>query len=427
MLVTDFPVVPEASTNSADPIMRNRAPTKMNELPTEVLLMTIQDLNDPCDLHAFIMAYRKAWALFTEDQLAALFALLQRSHLGRQNQRRLLRLLAMRCFPTDTRFLLSLVDDSSGIEPFDIRSCAAKLMQSMQPLQFLSEAARISKDVTRVEESLLRTMLNKANTMIQVAEQAGQQLCGHSRISPSRIPCLPSRIEIHRIRRALWHLLLFFEHCNRPCNRSLRQMMLFSYVEPWELEEMDCVYYHLQRRPHLWHQACPHCAAQFLPDHLFQHICTCKRAEEVHDRKQSPNSYSRFPKCFPDACRFFRIILKGTPAGLLNDEDEPGAGYSAVAKRIEVRRLDWRKWATRRAPLSCFLEWGYCIWDREKLQAWRLIDDPERGTRADFDCWTDGVGRMDYCAHCVLWSDPYSLHNFSFDEDDDSFGRFCCG
>ncbi|KAL8908276.1 MAG: hypothetical protein Q9207_000897 [Kuettlingeria erythrocarpa] len=205
----------------------------MNNLPNEVLLMIMNGINDPQALYSFAMAYRRAWSLFTKDQMMALSALHQRSHLGRENQARLIKLLAMHCLPNDNLLILSLVDVSSATRSFDIRGSAAKVMGSMQSLPFLSEAAKISKEVSRAADALFPIMpTNKVDLAVQ----------------SKSVPLLsypPYPMDIHDIRRALWRLLHFFENDKQGSKRSWYHAVLFDTMEAGEIEETVCTYEHL--------------------------------------------------------------------------------------------------------------------------------------------------------------------------------------
>ncbi|KAI4204585.1 MAG: hypothetical protein LQ346_001594 [Caloplaca aetnensis] len=208
----------------------------MNNLPNEILLMIINGINDPQALYAFAMANRRAWTFFTKDQMAALSALNQRSELGRENQRRLIKLLAMRNLPDDNLLLLSLADVSSTTKRFDVRCSAAKVMGSMQSLPFLKEAATISKEVLGAADALLPLMpANKADMAVQSK-------------SVPRLSYPPYPMDMHRVRRALWRLLQYFESTRLGSYRSVYEAVLFGAMEAGELEETICTYEHLGRQ-----------------------------------------------------------------------------------------------------------------------------------------------------------------------------------
>lgn len=50
----------------------------------------------------------------------------------------------------------------------------------------------------------------------------------------------------------------------------------------------------------------------------------------------------------------------------------------------EPIRLMW----VSRDHLSELLEWGYCMWDRERLEAWCLVDSKDGKIEAVVEWWT---------------------------------------
>lgn len=82
--------------------------------------------------------------------------------------------------------------------------------------------------------------------------------------------------------------------------------------------------------------------------------------------------------------------------------DGPSAGWSFLVHNQSVRGAFEYEYIWRHGdkPMGCFIDWGYCMWDLSRMQAWHLIDDPDNGIKAEVDWWTDGRIRRETCEHC---------------------------
>lgn len=51
----------------------------------------------------------------------------------------------------------------------------------------------------------------------------------------------------------------------------------------------------------------------------------------------------------------------------------PNEGWRYYCKH-STDCVDWRSDDVDRGPVICFLSWGYCMWDQERLHKWRLLE-----------------------------------------------------
>ena len=150
----------------------------------------------------------------------------------------------------------------------------------------------------------------------------------------------PAATELHRIRRALWRVCLYFEafyvphlppvysmhddvilseanavkkptrrtemspkcHATPDANTKFieSQKCFFLPMTVRELEEMDCVWNHLHESSQFWQRSCPHCWRSLLPDDLIGHLRECSYEMDDGSRR------SGFGGSFRDACDRFR-------------------------------------------------------------------------------------------------------------------------
>ena len=76
-----------------------------------------------------------------------------------------------------------------------------------------------------------------------------------------------------------------------------------------------------------------------------------------------------------------------------SNASHPNVGQQYLDANKEA--LDVRGGDSRMSPVSCFLDWGYCIWDHPRLETWGLIGDLTRPEWRALD-----QPRRSFCAHC---------------------------
>lgn len=173
------------------------------------------------------------------------------------------------------------------------------------------------------------------------------------RFSANLTEAKPSLTELHRVRRALWRLALYLEayfepyiplaiHARNELRSQCRailghgvnakplrlcgcyerenynakgsQRAFFQQLTVWELEELECVRYHLSHQTQaFWRRPCPFCYQQaYLPDELFAHIGECK-GPQTGPTATKPRAFRSLKGSdFQEACCWFRPDLGKT-------------------------------------------------------------------------------------------------------------------
>ena len=168
------------------------------------------------------------------------------------------------------------------------------------------------------------------------------------------------------------------------------QSSYFMQMTAWELEELECVWYHVQQDPtDYWIERCSYCRSFLLPDDLLFH--------QIHDCRDKFVHSCGFGK----SCTSFRSILEGAVYTCCEDTTrnpaawpdilakEPSAGYSFLLDHQTAIRPGESSLREMRGPLTEFLVWGYCMWDQKRLEAWRMIDNEAGTVLADLVRWRD--------------------------------------
>ncbi|KAL8845807.1 MAG: hypothetical protein Q9221_009060 [Calogaya cf. arnoldii] len=254
MQITYYPAGTKLAPQSPSTPVQEAVVMKIDQLPVELLEMIVYDLYDLRDLHALVIAYKRAYHVYLSDPIGVVLKNLRKSNVGgNQIQSLLMTTLLSRqpgSFFPGTRHLdeacqffsqsardhlLTLLHETADQ---DIKDRLTVLMGTMGPIAFLRGAASVVRNITEAEESLISTMLSKANVEIQGAmttrqqrdvatEQAKMKGCrgdrqylatfsaisrpakrtpestserSWSRYTFPKVP--PSATEIHRIRRA---------------------------------------------------------------------------------------------------------------------------------------------------------------------------------------------------------------------------------
>ncbi|KAL8675871.1 MAG: hypothetical protein Q9186_007539 [Xanthomendoza sp. 1 TL-2023] len=444
MQITYYPPAAKIAPPSSSPGGYAVDAADLDNLPVEIIEMIMVQVYDLNDLCSFVQSYPRAFKIYLSEPRHMVSRHLHNSNLGNQIQRLLLTTLLTQRHRVqqnrvngnarlDNLVIDEILDEHLKSAHQDIESSMSSLVGIMGPFGFLQSAARVSKHITEAEESLISTMLLKTNLEIQAAQMTRQQrnmnmetrpeiqqaeilrercLCNPDRATSQASHTRPaSATEVHRIRRAFYRLWLFFELCHHPSQveDNWTRTDLFDPLTIWELEEMDCAYYHLRRQSGIWRRECPHCSTRLLPDKIPRHQkCEC----EWLSGEPIPPRY--VPALCEHAIFWKRRRKWWNVEGLITDwpsstraittlttvGDKPSAGWSFVNQNENLRKMDTQEWHTRERPMGCFLDWGYCMWDLERMQAWHLVDDPDHGVGAELDWWTDGQSRDEYCAHC---------------------------
>ena len=415
----------------------DRTPTesRLDILPNEVLDMVLEYSNGLTSLYALTRAHNQACALFERRPTKMMSQAFLYSSMESQLEEIFCMIIAVRlrhkygaADGSLRTYIDAVIENTSTAYDLDL-----SFFPVSQAMNALGDIVDIYDSIYKAERSFVRTTIPKITARIQskVAEKRYYR--------SSRYPVIqslkerrPSPTELYRIRRALWHLRLYFEAYLEPfvasaacalaqtsnstyCSEDQRglpsklwslsyeeilkyiqsQKVFFYHSRAWELEEMECVWYHLRYQGDtLWRRHCPDCQRLQLPDDLVRHMKECKVMKWV------ANDAS-----FAKAWSWFRMHLGDHPTGHTTAYGpsqwprslarQPNAGYTFLLERSDEIRPHRGPPSIIRGPLQEFLGWGYCIWDRERLEAWRLLDSQDGKVPAVLNWWGEDRWRRE--------------------------------
>ena len=388
-------------------------------------------------LHAFVEADSQAKLLFHARPRLMLLSAIRNCTMALQIKQLAYTIMYVLSQP-DENFLLkclhphvySRIRKEAGLELLE----ASLFWGKPDPATLLYDFVDVYRQIAEAEESLIRVQLPK--TADRIRRAVDQEFLSWPIHCPreGRLEKPPSPTELHRIRRALWRLWFYFcefhhpqRNKNNPSPRENRhaQESFFRYFTIWELEEIECVYYHLQHQNQsLWRKPCTNCNQQVLADMIYNGICkTCRGGERIGVWING-KEWAEYPHTdsFSHACSEYREeIYRREPVFDWTDTpaaNHPNAGFRHSPEfRVDSHLQD--------QSLGCFLDWGYCMWDESRFRAWHLVDNSNRqlqedeafveklqgsgdgpklrinrSERAVKEWWTDGEKRYRSCAHC---------------------------
>lgn len=202
----------------------------------------------------------------------------------------------------------------------------------------------------------------------------------------------PSATELHRIQRALWRLLIYstLYHGPHPL-RSILPWPRWKREEPYnflqlltefEVEEVECVYRHLKEQIDLWadpghSKYSPDLARRLLDTFgADQKVCKNPFTEECsndgsthippHENKHISHAFNYYRD---QNCMIDRTTFREIP-----NANRPNAGWKYLHKNHEYFLSDDEFLCGDQAKGVEFLGWGYCMWDKSRLEDWWLID-----------------------------------------------------
>ena len=286
----------------------------------------------------------------------------------------------------------SLLDDESLEPEIHISSISPS-----RTTDLLKDIVEICDEIAQAETSLTNTQLSKIGEGINASD--AEKTFARPKPCPSTITTkqsVPSSTESYRIRRALWRLRLYFEAHYEPFIPSSeneqdirahvkatescgiwdatspgklcyahKQCSFFLDFTMWELQEMQCAWYHLRHQATtIWRKPCPRCQALCLPDDLIGHVRDYKECWRI-GREQIDFASGFMSNCsqfYPDLGMELQVIWPGSLAL------EPSIGYR-IFKDCLSSSLN---------PHSKLLAWGYCMWDCARLQACLLTTDESK-------------------------------------------------
>ncbi len=236
-----------------------------------------------------------------------------------------------------------------------------------------------------------------------------------------------SFVERRRIWQAILRLFSYadsFQHNPRGCT-DLNDFengphVFFSNVATWELEELECVYYLSKEQCRTLRGPAGFPALAMRSLERFQ----CDRDEWDRDDGQK-HVLSTYKKDYESTCKAHFAYACGWDREILPvlrelDETEesqtqgidtseashPNFGYQFMEENLGYD--EWaNKWGIRdpishKVPLGCFLNRAHPIWDKSRLEAWQLIDNPSKQLKGRTEWWIGTRERQGLreCAHC---------------------------
>ncbi|KAL9039822.1 MAG: hypothetical protein Q9180_002301 [Flavoplaca navasiana] len=219
--------------------------------------------------------------------------------------------------------------------------------------------------------------------------------------------------EIYRIRRALWRFWLL---CQLACpmipftvgHERHEAYMIFPFcrtLTAWELEELECVYYFLRDEYELLRVGSQASLVNNQPT-LVQKLLLMMgyRPSDIAPTKLDLQSTHAGGESITEAafgCRFAcsREILTVWPDAPSNVH-ESNAGFAFYDKRMyNLHDIVSDTYYDRRMPNLCCLKWGYCIWDRDRLLRWSMLNTDTRGGVDWMTRWSRGDSGGTGCIH----------------------------
>lgn len=199
-----------------------------------------------------------------------------------------------------------------------------------------------------------------------------------------------SPTELYRVRRALWRIWALCESANtlsesrQPTVNVYAVNDFFEGITPWELEEMECLYLFLRDEYrslsiHIKKAAIDHSITIHYQAHLLRRLrSTMGYWLEPHFtaavESKTPWTILYYFAMVKYRPTFYRpqtplTIWSDAPAGA-NSQNEGWRCYSRNSATSPWPRIP----TSFHISGSDFQEWGYCIWDQERLDDWKMLD-----------------------------------------------------
>lgn len=372
----------------------------MDQLPNEILTQIMSYLHGPMSLHAFVASHPQAKRLYQRHSREYLRDVMNNWNMPCEIQMLLCATIFVR--QIHRRGYIRTLELEALLDYFLSGSNTDSVLKSdllAAPMRFLAASQRVCSQIAKAEASFITYQISKMGSQIKVKKETG------SGIGQAREGILDnwslSSTEQYRVRRALYRLCLYYEIFNtlrNPENSENdignefnRQRLFFRRLSLWEVEEMECVHHHLRYETHLWKKYCLNCNLLLLPDQLLEHSRRCGQAADTDRIRKLRRRYT-----FSGTCQLLRELI-GRPfekreifwTDSPSAADHPSTGYLYLENHWDSLSPEYCYWEflTRPDPVRRYHAWGYCIWDKERLEANELIDGPHQDKRAAHERW----------------------------------------
>ena len=383
------------------------------KLPNELILDILLKMPNLVTLHSFLTAYPQARDLYRACYKKILITVIRQLN-SLQIQKLVCTVINLRNLPD-----LVYIEDfeeylDSHLEGEDPALLIDDIFDSFSALR---DIALITKDIECFQKSFIDRRL--------------RQPCNTSKSSKKEAP--PSQTELHRINRAFWRLQLLCELFRARWSSGFLIASPFDiageYVyrlSHWELEETECAYYHVREQYSLLRTDIPTASIRLnrtpitcqppivqrlllnmghriqapSPLHLeVDNLTNWRRGELYIAFKQGrEDPWSRYTQ---------------TEWSDMQEANTPNEGWSCYFRFSETISSSFEpsEGFPTCGPVVCFHNWGYCIWDKERLRKWGVLGTAADGSDVDLKRWSDGNSGGDVCDHCAYDFIPTPRYN----------------
>ena len=375
---------------------------RLSHIPNEILLTIMANMPDLPTLHNFITAYR-----LSEDLYGASY---NRVLTGTIRQIESLQLQKLVCTVISLRnhTCLTDVEDLDKYLDMHLEDENVPLMidDISDPMSALHDIVLVSQDIEFFVNSFVTSRLR----------EPGTHCCFIHKENP------PSQTEIQRIRRGFWRLQVLCELFKfkvkgavNPNHEVPPDCTFAEHLANWELEEMECTYYHLHEQYDILRLP-THNALLLSQPQIVQRMLLnlgYRKGDPSPKRLDSdlmgPEKDDRITHAFSWARDFFWRPPLHTAWSDMPSANVPNAGwlmYVRYGNRWEKLSVPVHD-EIAREPVICFQNWGYCMWDESRIVGWGLLE-MGKYSLLDTQKWEDKEKTRRSCTQC-----PYARRSVS--------------
>ena len=396
------------------------SPDLLWKIPNELILDILLKMPDLVTLHNFLTAYPQAQSMYRSCYKKILNTVI--------NQLNSLQIRKLVSVVINLRNLPDLVYIEDFEEYLDLHlegEDPALLTQDLSDsISALRDIALVTKDIECFRKSFIDRRL--------------RQPCSTSRSSKKEAP--PSRIELHRLDRAFWRLQLLCEVFRAQWNSGFLSASPYDFASDyvdglshWELEETECVYYHLREQYSLLRTDIPTASIRLNRTPITSqppivqrllinmgHNIEAPSPLHLEVGNQTDWRLGEFYTAFRRArdVPWIRDIQTEWPDN--QEANTPNEGWNCYSRFSETigssfessEEFEYSQGFPRCGPVVCFHNWGYCIWDKERLKKWGVLGTAADGSDVDLKRWSDRNSGRSICDHCryrVIETPRYNL------------------